>query len=91
MDIERKMSGTGMIDAGQNLLKDLGDLANVVNSLDSKVKDAKNNLSDNNMRNAESLITDFKKILDEMKKGMEDLSEKLKKVGKKGQHIERSL
>ena len=27
-----------------------------------KVKDAKNNLSDNNMRNAESLITDFKKI-----------------------------
>jgi molecular chaperone DnaK (HSP70) len=91
MDIERKMSGTGMIDAGQNLLKDLGDLANVVNSLDSKVKDAKNNLSDNNMRNAESLITDFKKILDEMKKGMEDLSEKLKKVGKRGQHIERSL
>ena len=91
MGIERKMSGTGMIDAGQNLLKDLGDLANVVNSLDSKVKDAKNNLSDNNMRNAESLITDFKKILDEMKKGMEDLSEKLKKVGKKGQHIERGL
>ena len=44
MDIERKMSGTGMIDAGQNLLKDLGDLANVVNSLDSKVKDAKNML-----------------------------------------------
>lgn len=91
MAIESKVSGSGMIDTGTNLIQDIEQLASAINNLDSKLKDAKNNLSDNIMREAEGLIVSFKNILNEMKKGTEELTAKLIKAGKKGQHIERGL
>lgn len=91
MAIESKVSGSAMIEAKNNLVKDLLDLENTISILDGKVKDAKNNLSDNIMREADELITNFKSILNEMQKGVEDKAIKLEKAGKMGQKIERSL
>ena len=91
MAIEGKVSGSAMIEAKNNLVKDLVELESTINNLDSKVKESKGNLSDNNMREAETLINNFKNILNEMKKGMEELSTKLEKAGKMGQKVERGL
>lgn len=91
MAIEGKVSGSAMIEAKNNLVRDLVELESTINNLDSKVKESKGNLSDNNMREAETLINNFKNILNEMKKGMEELSTKLEKAGKMGQKVERGL
>ena len=91
MGIERKASGSAMLEAKNNLVKDLLELETTISTLDGKLKDAKGNLSDSNMQQAEALIANFKSILNEMQKGLEANTERLEKAGKMGQNVERSL
>ena len=90
-DIEKKISGYGMTDAAAKIGNNVVKLEEAIGELDNMLNIAKGNLTDNNIKDAENLIKQFKAILEEMKKTTEEKSQRLKKAGEKAAHVERGL